>query len=232
MRHASSDAPGEPARVNAPPGVIAVFAKPPRAGEVKTRLSVAIGPEAAAALARAFFADTWAAVGQVPHVRRVLASTAEALAPFGLSDAEVWLQGEGDLGARMERVAARALALAPWFIALGADSPGLPLSLVEAARAALVDHDAVLGPAEDGGYYLLGLRRLEPGLLSGLPWSTPATFEATKTRLASRGLSVAILPRWFDVDELPDLQRLQRALAQGDVTAPRTAEALASLQLR
>jgi rSAM/selenodomain-associated transferase 1 len=213
------------------PGIIAVFAKPPRAGQVKTRLAGALDANTAALLARAFFADTWSALGQLVGARRVLASTSEELAPFGLREGELWLQGDGDLGARMERIASRALAEAPWFIALGADSPGLPLAAVEAAKAAFVHRDAALGPADDGGYYLLGLRRLEPGLLAGLPWSAPNTFEATRERLGARGYSTATLQPWFDVDTLADLQRLKRALDAGEVQAPRTAELLAKLRL-
>lgn len=213
------------------PGIIAVFAKPPRAGEVKTRLAAALGANVAALLARAFFSDTWAALGQVAGARRVLASTADELGAFGLREAELWLQGDGDLGARMERIAVRALAEAPWFIALGADSPGLPLAALDAARAAFVRHDAALGPADDGGYYLLGLRRVEPGLLAGLPWSAPNTLEATRERLAARGYSQATLQPWFDVDALADLDHLKRALDAGEVHAPRTAELLATLRL-
>lgn len=213
-------------------GVIAVFAKPPRPGEVKTRLASLVGPVAAAMLARAFFEDTWRAVGELAWARRVLASTTDDVSLFGLEHVEVWLQGEGDLGARQARIAARALASAPFVLAIGSDSPGLPRSVFEAARAALTQHDAVLGPAEDGGYYLLGLRRTEPGLLDDLPWSAPTTFEATKERLASRGFSVATIQCWFDVDEGEDLKRLARALEAGEIEAPRTAEALAALGLR
>lgn len=213
-------------------GVIAVFAKPPRPGEVKTRLASSVGPEPAAMLARAFFEDTWREVGELAWARRVLASTSEEVSLFGLEHVEVWLQGEGDLGARQARIAARALEIAPFVLAIGSDSPGLPRSVFEAARAALIQHDAVIGPAEDGGYYLLGLRRSVPGLFDGLPWSSPTTFEAMKERLASRGFSVTTIQRWFDVDEAEDLTRLARALETGEIDAPRTAEALAVLGLR
>lgn len=80
------------------PGIIAVFAKPPKSGEVKTRLAARIGPDAAATLARAFFGDTWQTLGAIQSVRKIIASTSDDLASFGLEDAELWLQGEGDLG--------------------------------------------------------------------------------------------------------------------------------------
>lgn len=212
--------------MNQQSGIIAVFAKPPRAGEVKTRLGATVGPAAAAELARAFFGDVWEGVGRLSGARRVLASPSNELECFGLTEAELWLQGEGDLGERMERVAKRALESAPWFIAVGADSPGLPLAALEAAKEALLRYDAVLGPASDGGYYLLGLKRVERGLLAGLPWSTPQTCEATMARLVTRGLSVATTQHWFDVDDEKGLARLRTELAQGTLHAPRTAAVL------
>jgi uncharacterized protein len=212
-------------------GIVAVFAKPSIPGMVKTRLAAAIGPHAAARLSRAFFEDTWTSLQPLPGVRLVLAGTAPELGAYGLEAGELWAQGDGDLGARMERVALRALAEAPWFLAVGTDSPGRPESGIMEARDALTRHDAVLGPADDGGYYLLGLRRTEPGLLAGLPWSAPDTLAATRARLESRGYSVASTAQWFDVDEPKDLLRLKEALARGAVTARRTAAVIAALHL-
>lgn len=213
------------------PGIIAVFAKPPRPGAVKTRLAASVGDEAAAALARAFLEDTWRSLQSLAGARLVLAGTASESADYGLSSAELWPQGDGDLGARMERIARRALEVAPWFIALGTDSPGLPTRILDAARAFLERCDAVLGPAADGGYYLLGLRRAEPGLLAGLPWSAPTTYAATAERLSQRGYTAAAVEPWFDVDEMDDLRRLGAALASGALAAPRTAAAMKALGL-
>lgn len=217
------------------PGVVAVFAKPPRAGEVKTRLAAELGPGVAATMAKAFFHDTWRALKAFPRARLVLASTDEELSPYGLTEAELWLQGDGDLGARMERIATRALATAPWVLEVGSDCPGLPLAALEDAREALLRHDAVLGPAEDGGFYLLGFRKEAAGrvtgLLGGLPWSAPTTFAETRSRLLDRGLSVATTRRWSDVDDLEDLVRLTRALHAGTLAAPFTASALDSLRI-
>lgn len=213
------------------PGIIAVFAKPPLPGVAKTRLAESLGSLAAATLARAFLEDTWAALERLDGVRLVLAATSPELAVYGLERAELWLQGEGDLGARMERVARRALELAPWVLLVGTDSPGLPQRAIELARAALDEHDAVLGPAADGGYYLLGLRRAEPGLLEGLPWSAADTLVATAARLETRGYATALGLPWFDVDEPGDLPRLSLELARPDSSAPRTVAALAALGL-
>lgn len=213
------------------PDVLCILAKEPRPGLVKTRLASAIGLEAAASLARAFLLDTLAMAARLGWARVVVALAGDA-AGLGLpAEVEVWPQGPGDLGERLERSLARALACAPRAILLGTDSPGLPPALIESARSALAGHDAVLGPAEDGGFYLLGLRRCEPGLLLGLPWSRPDTLVHTEARLRHTGRSVARVAPWFDVDEPADLSRLCRLVAAGEIRAPAARQALARLGL-
>ncbi len=214
---------------------VCIFAKPPVAGQVKTRLARSLGQDVAAELAAAFFADTWALVRALPWARPVLATT-QAARPEGLAcepDAEVWPQGEGGLGERLERVFQRALERGPWALALGADTPGLPAHLLEDARARLAaGADAVLGPAEDGGFYLLALRRCPPGLLAeGLPWSAADTCQRTRERLESHGLRTELLAPWFDVDTEADLLRLADLLTRGTVRAPSTEEVLTRRRL-
>jgi hypothetical protein len=209
---------------------LCVFAKPPRAGDAKTRLAPAVGAEGAAALARAFITDTWATVTRLPWARPVLASTGpwpEGLLP---DPVEVWQQGEGDLGARLERIFRRGLEVCPAAMALGADSPGLPLAYLEAAHSALANADAVFGLSDDGGFYLLALRRLPVGALANLPWSQPETRERTEERLKSLGLTVAHVEPFFDVDVPADLERLRAELSEGRLQAPATAAALATLR--
>jgi rSAM/selenodomain-associated transferase 1 len=206
---------------------VCVFAKPSRPGRVKTRLAPEVGAEGAARLARAFLADTWAAVADLPWARPILATTRVDRGEPPPGGAEVWLQGPGDLGQRLARVLRRALREGPRAIALGADSPGLPPELLEQARRALERCDAVLGPCEDGGFYLIGLARCPAGLLGRLKWSASDTFDRTRARLEARGLATAILPQWFDVDRPPDLARLSRLIDRGVVSAPETARVLA-----
>ena len=201
-------------------GTVVVLAKPPVAGEVKTRLAP---PDRAALLARAFLIDTFAALRSIEWVDAVLATTA-ALDPSLEHElaTTIWMQGEGDLGARIERVLRRALASAPRAIAMGSDTPGLPLAALERAHDALRAADAAIGPAEDGGFYLLALRSCPEGLLAGLPWSQSDTFAATLARLHERGLSTVVLEPWFDVDRPADLERLRGLLAARTVSAPAT----------
>jgi len=209
-------------------GAICVFAKRPRPGEVKTRLVPELGEEAAADLARVFMADTWSSATSLPWADPILATT--QLDPPDLDlgpSGRAWLQGEGDLGARLERILRRALRRRAFAIAIGTDTPGLPPELLEQARSALCRHDAVVGPCEDGGFYLLGLVRCPRGLLQSLPWSQENTFASTLLRLRSAGLSTKVLSPWFDVDRPEDLRCFERLLDAGEIVAPQTRRWLA-----
>lgn len=211
--------------------VLCILVKAPRPGEVKTRLAPAVGPSGSVALARAFFDDTLAQARGHAWARVVVAVAGDSSLLDVPDDVEVWSQGPGDLGDRMERALLRALVKAPRAILVGTDSPGLPPQLLEDARTALDTHHAVLGPASDGGFYLIGLDRCEPGLLAGLPWSRSDTLAHAEARLRHAGRTVARLQPWFDVDEPADLARLSRLIGAGDVVAPATARTLASLGL-
>lgn len=205
---------------------LCVFVKRPIAGRVKTRLMPALTAAEAADLATAFFEDTLALARSCEWARVVVACDGD---PSGLlldRELEVWPQGDGDLGERMERALSRALASATMAIVIGTDSPGLPRRFLDAARQHLVEHDAVVGPSEDGGYYLLGLRRCPDGLLHGLPWSCPTTRAQTVARLRAAGFSVAETEPWFDVDQPGDLARLAGLLREERIFAPATARLL------
>ena len=201
---------------------VCVFLKPPRSGEVKTRLIPAVGADGAAMLAQSFFEDIWEAVHSLEWARPILATT--EFVNFG---SEVWLQGEGDLGKKLENILRRALRESTAALALGADSPGLPMRLLENAHEALEKSDAVLGPSEDGGFYLFGLKNCPDKLLSGIRWSQPDTFSQTMSRLRQAGLSVSILEHWFDVDTPKDLQRLRSLIEAKTILAPHTAQVFA-----
>lgn len=201
---------------------ICVFAKPPVPGRVKTRLAPLLGSQRAAELAKAFLHDTWASASSLSWAKPVLASTEEGLQDFLPGPIEIWLQGEGDLGARLENISRRALRDHPHMIAIGTDSPGLPTKYLEQAREALHSADAVIGPSEDGGFYLLGLRKCPTGLLSGIPWSAPTTCLETIAKLQAAGLTVYILDNWFDVDTARDLEKLNALITGKQVEAPST----------
>jgi rSAM/selenodomain-associated transferase 2/rSAM/selenodomain-associated transferase 1 len=207
-----------------------VFAKAPVAGRVKTRLIPAVGAEGAARLATALLEDTLEALVADGRAAPVLAvDDASAFQGRGLPLVE---QGQGDLGERLERVLSRGLARVPAVVAVGSDTPGLPSALLEESFSALQRADAVLAPAEDGGFVLIGLRRCPPALLRGLPWSGPQTLLATEARLRARGLSVTRTRRFFDVDGPADLARLRVELSEGILQARHTAEVLGTLAIK
>jgi len=222
------------------PGLICLFAKPPRPGQVKTRLARSVGDAMAVELARAFIDDTVASLVELP-CETVLATTGSESdpppepspdAPGMAPTLAHWSQGEGDLGARLTAVLGRALAQAPWCVAVGADSPGTPPALYRQAIAMLDGGaEAVLGPSLDGGFYLIGLSRLPQGLFDDLPWSTENACAAMARRLTAMGLEPVILPPWFDLDELTDLTRLAHLIATGTVVAPATTRALQRAEL-
>ncbi len=115
-------------------------------------------------------------------------------------------------------------------LAMGADTPTLPVAFVREASARLgrPDVNVVIGPAEDGGYYLIGLKQAEPALFRDIPWSTDRAYAVTMARAADSALRVASLPPWYDVDTVGDLERLARDV---DGSSPHTRTALAELGL-
>ena len=210
---------------------VCVFLKPPVAGTVKTRLMPAVGPDGAAALAEAFFHDTWDCVQCLDWAVPIVASAELPQAGFlRQENYEIWLQGEGDLGARIEQILAQALTRTRFAVALGADSPGIPKRLLEEAHRKLQSADAVLGRCEDGGFYLLGVRKCPSQMLANLPWSQDTTFASTLDRLRTLGMKTQTLDTWFDVDRPEDLDRIAKLHETGAVHAPNTIRTLDRLR--
>ena len=139
-------------------------------------------------------------------------------------------EGE-DLGARLYTALSGAAREAAGVAALGSDHPTLPLDLVHRAFERLEDGaEVVLGPAEDGGYYLIALQAgaVRRRLFEGIAWSTDQVFPATVERCRELGLRLELLPVASDVDTPGDLRRLARAMAEGDLGCPRTRALLAA----
>lgn len=201
---------------------LVVLAKAPRAGRSKTRLCPPCTPEQAARLAEAALCDTLAAVAATPVARRVLVLDGPAgdWVPGGVA---VVPQGGGGLDVRL---AAAFTAVGGPALLIGMDTPQVDAGLLAAAVADLhrPGVDAVLGPADDGGWWALGLRDPDPDDLLGVPMSVPHTGRAQLRRLVSRGRRVRLLPRLRDVDRIDDA----RAVA---ACAPRTRFAAALAEL-
>jgi uncharacterized protein len=198
---------------------VAIMAKAPRAGEVKTRLCPPLSPADAAELYRCFLLDKVEQVRALPAVRPAVAYTpTEASAVFdALAPGFLLLPQRGaDLGERLANVF-EALFAAGYAAALliDSDTPTLPPAYLAQAveMVAAPPADVVLGPSEDGGYYLIGLRKVYRELFTAMAWSTPRVLSETVARAGSLGLGVVTVPPWFDVDTAEDLARLRVSLA-------------------
>lgn len=207
--------------------VIAVLARYPFGGQVKTRLSDTLDAASRAALYEAFLEDTLRQVAAVPDVARMLVYTPrEAHAWFRqLADSSWQLVPQRDawFGARIAGAFEDLFADHGHVLLLGSDAPNVPSAYFERGVCALErGADIVLGPAADGGYYCVGLGRDQPGLFDGVEWSSHKTYDQTEAAAALRGLHVETLPPWYDVDVAADLQRLRRDLELDPTAAPHT----------
>ena len=188
-----------------------MLARAPVAGRVKTRLIPALGAQGACDL------------------QQLLRERALQLPAYGLSERFLWLddlpdaglqqlalnlgwtlveQPAGDLGERMRRIATLGLAESDAVILIGNDCPALDGNYLQAACGALQEQPVVIGPAEDGGYVLLGLRCMTASLFSDMPWGTERVFDITLQRLQQLDWCPALLTTLWDVDRPEDLSRL------------------------
>ena len=215
---------------------MAIMAKAPRVGAAKTRLIPALSPEDAAALSACFIqdaAENIAAAARLAAIDGYVAYTP----PGSAAEFPQLADGTRLLPSRRPGLAASLFDAVADLLAAGygsvclinSDSPTLPVAfLVEAAAALAVAGDrVVLGPAEDGGYYLIGLKRVHARLFEDIAWSTPQVFAQTVERAREIGLAPVILPTWYDVDDLPSLHRLEaelrdRGRGDGSDRAPHT----------
>ena len=191
---------------------IQVFARAPVAGRTKRRLIPALGEAGAADLHATLLRRTVAAVGGVAGTDRELWCHPDAGHPlFAACAAEQGLalrvQSGADLGARMAGALETALTEgAPAAVLVGSDCPGLTADVLSSALAALeAGADAVLGPAEDGGYYLIRPRRPAPALFQGIPWGGPEVAAATRARAIEAGLRMEEMATLRDIDTPADL---------------------------
>jgi len=192
-----------------------VFAKAPVPGHVKTRLAQSIGNEAAALAYRVLaertlqIAAAARRAGVVDGIEIWLDPDSDPVSVATWSerhDARVHCQQGDGLGARMRHALRSSLARARPALLIGTDVPGYDVAYLARAAAALASHDAVVGPAEDGGYVLIGLAR-DLDVFGGVQWSTPQVLEQTRERLALAAASHALLPPLWDVDTHDDYLR-------------------------
>jgi uncharacterized protein len=211
---------------------IGVMARAPVPGKCKTRLTPPLSADESAALYRAMLQDTFAALARVGATRLVamVAPENDGLAVLRELAPAPWemVVQEGDgLGPRLANAFSVLGAGGDAVALVDSDSPTVPVEPMGPALAALEGSErALVGPCDDGGYYLIGLGVVNPRslqILGDIPWSTPRVMPATLQRCESIGLPVDELPTWYDVDDDRALQRLRVELASEPARAPRTA---------
>lgn len=196
-----------------PEEALIVFAKNPVPGAVKTRLAATVGNEKALEIYKALVACTQAVTEKLRCDKWIYYSDAIAEDDGWANTAFKAVQSGSDLGERMKNAFADALEQYNKAVIIGTDCPCLESSLIEEAFAKLDEADVVLGPAADGGYYLLGMKALHPALFEGIAWSTATVLSETMRRCQSEGLAVHLLPVLSDIDDEEDWKQFQ---ASGD----------------
>jgi len=203
---------------------LVLMAKAPREGEVKTRLFGALSPGEAKQLYIAFLSDTFALMEEVMEEREEL-SLALCYTPEGEEEAFEEVEREGslmipqrgeNLGERLTNCFTDLFAIGfQSVVVIGADSPTLPGAYVfDAFECFETDDDVVIGPTEDGGYYLVGMRKLHRRIFEDIPWGGDGTLAATIDRAREAELDLVLLPEWHDVDTPEDFERLKRELEE------------------
>jgi uncharacterized protein len=195
-----------------------VVAKQPLPGQTKTRLCPPLSSTQAANLYKCFLRDTLDVMRQVQGVQRVIGFLPEGareyfrqLAP----EMDLICQLGASLGERLDHLLTQALANGSQrAVVMDSDSPTLPPGYISQAFERLADADVVIGPTRDGGYYLIGMKRPQSHLLRQVQMSTPHVLDDTLALAESTGLSVSLLPPWYDVDTMADLRQLDEEITR------------------
>lgn len=206
---------------------LAIMTKAPRAGRVKTRLAPPLSPEEAAALNICFLRDLSASINNAGNSSRGIG----CYTPVGAEEVyhdilparfQLIAQREGTFGVRLASAVGDILSVGFSAVCLiNSDSPTAPIAVfAEAARILSAPNETiVLGPSDDGGYYLIGMRKLYPRLFEEIDWSTGRVLAQTRDRAAEIGLKVHLLPACYDVDDQGTLQMLCQDLLGSDNSA-------------
>lgn len=188
-----------------------LLARAPVAGRVKTRLIPALGAQGACDLQQLLLERALHLPAGDFHERFLWLDDLPAVGLQALAEAQGWTLVEqpiGDLGERMRRIATLGLAESDAVVLIGNDCPALDGAYLRAACAALQEQSVVIGPAEDGGYVLLGLRSIDVALFNDMPWGTEQVLSMTLQRLQQLDWRPVLLPELWDVDRPEDLSRL------------------------
>ncbi len=215
-----------------------IFVKAPIPGEVKTRLCPPLDEEEAASLHGSLVLDAIERTKGLQGVALYVAGTPDLAHPFfkvmeGRYGARLLLQRGPDLGTRMQQAMQDAFDQGTKDVLLtGTDLPTLPRTHLVEALKLIKNHDVVLGPTADGGYYLIGLRKMAPALFDGIAWSTASVFAETKKKIETAGLSLGLLPECRDLDTLDDLKYFIALIGKDRAMTKRTEGALRLIATR
>jgi len=193
------------------------MAKVPIPGLVKTRLQETLSPVECAELHKAFLRDTLNLARKIRQAFTFVAFTPShqrgIIQKVVPPDVSLFSQEGEKLGERMGRAISHAMGLGYCpVIVLGCDSPSLPSSYLKKALSSLGRADVCLGPSKDGGYYLIGMKMLHKSIFENIPWGTDKVLSITLDRAKSIGLEIALLPEWYDVDDIKGLLLLAEEL--------------------
>jgi len=216
--------------------LIILFVKDPARGRVKSRLASALGEDATLQLYRSFVLDILDTLGQTGIPVRICyypPDSGKAVAGW-LGPERQYLPQEGrDVGERMENAFRQAFSGGiSRAVLIGSDIPDLPALFLNEAMASLLTHDAVIGPAHDGGYYLIGFRNdtFSPAAFSGIAWSTGTVLSSTMQAFGRAGQRVHVLSPWRDVDTREDLKDLAARNRRSAFSSSRTMSFLAGIK--
>lgn len=206
---------------------IIIMAKVPEAGKVKTRLQPRLTPEQSAEFAECLLRDTITKVAGKLNQLIIAYSPTNGRDFFDQFSQHkiIYIPQKGfDLGERMFNAFDFAFARKmDSVVMIGTDSPTFPAEFIDKAFEFLEDSDAVFGETDDGGFYLIGLKTLYREIFENVEWSSPDTFKQTVDNLERLDLRVSLLQKWYDVDELEDLERLKIELLESENISQNTA---------
>ena len=194
--------------------------KAPVPGRVKTRLSPPLSHDEAAGLYRAFLVDIFGSIASIEDVDHYIfhapfesAGDEETLIDIIPQEMALLAQEGSDLGERMKSVFHRLLKTHDKAAIIGSDSPDLPVHYIEASYGILdsIEGGVVLGPAEDGGYYLIAMNKPLVTPFENMEWSTVTVLQDTIDRCTAADVEVRLLPRWYDVDTIDDVRKVREA---------------------
>ena len=191
---------------------ILIFSKSPEPGLVKTRLQPFLTPEQSLQLHLALLKDSVQKALQV-DADPILYLTSDRDLPFS-PGIQVRKQNGSDLGERMLNAFSESLQSYGRVLIIGIDSPTFPISAFLETFQRLDNHDVVLGPSEDGGYYLIALTKTIPEIFTGVPWGTSEVLNTTLRLLG--GKKISLLERCYDIDQPDDLTRLEQDIKQNN----------------